>query len=132
MATAEEGSRDEEDDVPLSKRFFQQSRLKSRVRKRKVEVIPKEEPTHLKEEPSEEGREEDLRELLKRRKRSQCKEEPRPAAPSPSPEMDAKMVEPVMSMHVQDSDTDPDAEFEAWRRKLIAKKKKKKMSMESS
>ena len=45
--------------------------------------------------------------------------------------MDAKMLEPVMSMHVQDSD-EADAEFEAWRRKLIAKKKKKKMSMESS
>ena len=91
-----------------------------------------EEPTRLKEEPSEEGKEEDLRELLKRRKRSQCKEEPRPAPPSPGPEMDAKMLEPVMSMHVQDPDAESDAEFEAWRRKLIAKKKKKKMNMESN
>ena len=124
-----EGSGDEDDDVPLSKRFYQQGRLKSRVRKRKVELIPvKEEPPVAPDEDSKE----DLRELLLRKKRKLCKEEPRPQTP-PSPalhptELDSKLLEPVMSMHVEDSEEDFD--FEEWRRNLIAKKKKKKMNME--
>ena len=40
------------------------------------------------------------------------------------------LLEPVMSMHVEDSEEDFD--FEEWRRNLIAKKKKKKMNMESN
>ena len=128
----DDGSGDEDDDVPLSKRFYQQGRLKSRVRKRKVELIPevKQEPPRPKEEPSaEDDGKEDLRELLLRKKRkTSCKEEPRPTSPPPDPEMDTKMLEPVMSMHVEDSEKDFD--FEEWRRDLIAKKKRKKMNME--
>lgn len=145
---------DEDDDVPLSKRFYQQGRLKSRIaRKRKVELIPvKEEPLRVKEEKDayaalldeeEEERESkgDLRALLlRRKKRKLCKEEPRPTPPSPSPpsvELAPKMLEPVMSMHVEDDpaqdmsrdEMEAELDFEVWRLRLIAKKKKK-MTME--
>ena len=117
------GVADEDDDVPLSMRFYPQGRLKSRVRKRKSESalpVVKEEPVSVKQEkqPADENQEskEDLRLLLRRKRQWKIEE---PAAPSVM----------SMAMHVENHDwtrqEESDYDFEVWRRNLIAKKKKR-------